>query len=381
MVKIYKHQLKLSKTLDLNSKVLYFIKNANLPLCIINGKERFDYLYDLYKKDIPKTYVNVEEKGLIIETQATCIHTKSEKKSEQGKKFPSHTNLISDFIKRIIQYIPDISSDIFSRINDKKCTNKTKANEVIEKFINFIEDISKDKYKEFFFSKEQKSSDKKHKTFVQKIQAYVLRKISLGLRSDKSSYFIILEDKKFNDKCIQLRWLDPVENLMINPSMVSNHQINLGRDMIKKMDKERSGPKIIKYFSKAVNTIIKMITFTTGREDISIDDFLPTMVYLFISVGPNNVISNFGNATYFMLSNEENENTGYNLANIEGCINFIKQYNEEKCKMTKEEFNENCKRSLQMNSNMGNSNGNEQQQTNQNDNQEQNKIIENNNNE
>ena len=116
------------------------------------------------------------------------------------------------------------------------------------------------------------------------------------------------------------------------------------------MDRERAGPKIIKYFSKAVNIIVKMITFTTGREDLSIDDFLPIMVFLFISVGPVNVISNFGNATYFMLSSEENENTGYNLANIEGCINFINMYNEEKCGMTKEEFNENCKKSLQMNS-------------------------------
>jgi hypothetical protein len=132
--------------------------------------------------------------------------------------------------------------------------------------------------------------------------------------------------------------------------MVSNTQINLARDFIRKMDRERAGPKIIKYFSKAVNIIVKMITFTTGREDLSIDDFLPIMVFLFISVGPVNVISNFGNATYFMLSSEENENTGYNLANIEGCINFINMYNEEKCGMTKEEFNENCKKSLQMNS-------------------------------
>ena len=95
------------------------------------------------------------------------------------------------------------------------------------------------------------------------------------------------------------------------------------------MDKERAGPRVIKYFSKAVNLIVKMITFTTGREDISIDDFLPIMVYLFISVGPINVISNFGSATYFLLSDEENENTGYSLANIEGCINFIKQYDPE----------------------------------------------------
>ena len=141
-----------------------------------------------------------------------------------------------------------------------------------------------------------------------------------------------------------------MDNLCINPSMVSNTQINLARDFIRKMDRERAGPKIIKYFSKAVNIIVKMITFTTGREDLSIDDFLPIMVYLFISVGPGNMISNFGNATYFILSSEENENTGYNLANIEGCINFINMFNEEKCNMTKEEFNELCRESLLKNS-------------------------------
>ena len=43
-------------------------------------------------------------------------------------------------------------------------------------------------------------------------------------------------------------------------------------------------------------------------------------------------------------------NTGYNLANIEGCINFINMYNEERCNMSKEEFNENCRKSLQENS-------------------------------
>ena len=51
-----------------------------------------------------------------------------------------------------------------------------------------------------------------------------------------------------------------------------------------------------------------------------------------------------------MLSSEENENNVYNLANIEGCINFINMFNEERCNMTKEEFNENCRKSLQMNS-------------------------------
>ena len=388
MVKIYKHQLKRSKTLDLNSKVIYFIKNAQLPICLMTGKERFDSIYELYGKETSKKYMECEEKEIMIDTQSGCIHGKYEAKNsrmsnvEQNKlklyKDTCHVNTIDEFIKKIQEYIGDITEDIFSRINDNKFTNKTKANEVLEKYINFIDDILRDKYRLFFISKDSKSADKKQKIFLKKIYSYILRKISLSLRKHESSYFIILEDKKFNDKCLQLRWLDPIDNLTIDPSMVSATQINLGRDLIRKMDKERAGPRIIKYFSKAVNLIVKMITFTTGREDISIDDFLPIMVYLFISVGPGNVISNFGSATYFLLSDEENENTGYSLANIEGCINFIKHYNETKCKMSKEEFNERCKASLQkysMNSFLSNAVKKSEEN---NEYEEQNKINDNN---
>ena len=359
MVEIYKHQLKLCKILDLNSKVMYFIKNAQLPLCLMTAKDKFNTVYELFGKDATKTFMDCEEKEIIIETQSNCVHFKFEIKNqklsqiEQNKlkrlKKGCHVNTINEFNKKILEYIGEISSDIFSKIKDNQIenTNKTKANEVLEKYINFIDDILKEKYQEYFISKEKKSEDKKQKTFLKKIQSFILRKISLDLRRHENSYFIILEDKKFYERCLQLRWLDPVDNLAIDPSMVSNAQINLGRELIRKMDNERAGPKIIKYYSKAVNVIIKMITFTTGREDISIDDFLPIMVFLFISVGPKNVISNFGNANYFLLSDEENENTGYSLANIEGCINFIKQYNEVKCNMNKDEFNDNCKKSLQ----------------------------------
>ena len=364
MVKIYKHQLKLCKTLDLNAKVLYFVEKADLPICMMNGSFQFDTVYDLLGQDEAKKYSEVNMEELLIETQPNCIHTKyesknpkmsnSDKKKLSSYKERSHANTVSEFTKLIERYILQIVDDIFSKIKSKKneYINKTKANEILENYIVFIDDISKETYKEFFISKNERSSSKKQKDFLNKVQLYILRKISLSIKKQGKSfeYYIDYEDAKFKDKCLQLRWLDPVDNLSIDPSMVSNTQINLARDFIRKMDRERAGPKIIKYFSKAVNIIVKMITFTTGREDLSIDDFLPIMVFLFISVGPVNVISNFGNATYFMLSSEENENTGYNLANIEGCINFINMYNEEKCGMTKEEFNENCKKSLQMNS-------------------------------
>jgi hypothetical protein len=81
MVKIYKHQLKLCKTLDLNAKVLYFVEKADLPICMMNGSFQFDTVYDLLGQDEAKKYSEVNMEELLIETQPNCIHTKYESKN------------------------------------------------------------------------------------------------------------------------------------------------------------------------------------------------------------------------------------------------------------------------------------------------------------
>ena len=360
MVKIYKHQLKSSKSAELNAKVEYFIDSAELKICLINGKERFNSMYSLGGKEAITNYIECEENEILIDTQKGCVHAKYENGTKywteaNKNKFKSlcsecHVNTVNEFIKKFLTYLNQITADVFSRINDANYTNKTKANECLEKYINFIDDTLTDKYKSYFISKNEKNASKKQKTFLKKVQSYILKNIGTSLCNHESAYFISVKDKLFHEKCMKLSWIDPIEHLGINPSMISTQQIILARKLIEKMDKERSGPKIIKYFSKTVNMIIKMITFTTAREDISIDDFLPIIVYLFILVRPNNAISNYGNATYFFLSDEINENTGYSLANIEGCINFINNFSEknvERMGITKEEYDENCKKSFE----------------------------------
>ena len=360
MIKIYKHQLKSSKSLELNAKVEYFIQNAELKICLINGKERFNSMYNLGGREAVTNYIECEENEILIDTQKGCVHAKYENGvkywTETNKnKFKNicsqcHVNNINEFIKKFLTYLKSITSDVFSRINDKDYKNKTKANECLEKYINFIDDTLTDKWNSYFISKNEKNASKKQKVFLKKIQSYILKNIGISLCNHENAYFISLKDRQFHEKCMKLNWLDPIEHLCINPSMISTQQIILAKELIDKMDKERSGPKIIKYFSKTVNIIVKMITFTTGREDISIDDFLPIIVYLFILVRPNNAISNYGNATYFLLSDEISENTGYSLANIEGCISFINNFSEknlEKLGITKEEYNENCQKCME----------------------------------
>jgi hypothetical protein len=105
MVKIYKHQLKLCKTLDLNAKVLYFVEKADLPICMMNGSFQFDTVYDLLGQDEAKKYSEVHTEELLIETQPNCIHTKyesrnpkmsnSDRKKLNSYKERSHANTVS----------------------------------------------------------------------------------------------------------------------------------------------------------------------------------------------------------------------------------------------------------------------------------------------
>ena len=58
----------------------------------------------------------------------------------------------------------------------------------------------------------------KKKDFLKKVQLYILRKISLSIKKQWKSfeYYIDYENDKFKDKCLQLRWLEPVDNLCID---------------------------------------------------------------------------------------------------------------------------------------------------------------------
>ena len=71
----------------------------------------------------------------------------------------------------------------------------------------------------------------KKKDFLKKVQLYILRKISLSITKQEKSfeYSINYENDKFKDKCLQLRWLEPVDNLCIDliPKLIWRKQYNL----------------------------------------------------------------------------------------------------------------------------------------------------------
>ena len=95
------------------------------------------------------------------------------------------------------------------------------------------------------------------------------------------------------------------------------------------MDKEKYYINYLKYLLKAINIISKMIEFTTGDTGVSIEEFLPILVYIVINSIPLHLISHLKFGKYFINQNDLGSMYGYTLANYETCINYFNKITED----------------------------------------------------
>ena len=106
--------------------------------------------------------------------------------------------------------------------------------------------------------------------------------------------------------------------------------MNIVKNYFNKMNNENYCYNILKLFLKIINTIINMIIFCKNKTDSSIDDFLPILIFICIQCKNENMISNICNCTYFLKEKDKNKTIGFNLVNLEGCINYINSLDYDK---------------------------------------------------
>ena len=350
----YKHQLKEIKKLELNTKIYFFIENSKPEVCLLQRNiYNINYAFKLYNitnKPITQEMINENEKELILSTNDKCIHsiienlqkTNNEIKKNFGyMKKEGHCQTIDDFITKILFSRHSITEDILNKYlhkGEKNIQNDTKVNKVVESYFEILEKYIETNFNQFFESKNPKKFELKKEEFLVKIQSYIMTKISIKLSSFLKEKFEqkqknienLFTDRTFNEKCKRLsKYGDELMNyLEIKKDDINIDCMNIAIDYLSKMDKEKYCNNIIEKFSKAINVIVNMLMFTQEKKESSIDDFLPIIVYLCIMSNPQNMITNFCNCIYFLTNKQSNQNIGFNLANIEGCINYIINLNE-----------------------------------------------------
>ena len=325
IISICKNDLKEVKELNFKIKLKRFIEKEQINICLISEGEKNNLISG------GNLIVNFQP-PLIINPIEKCCHPKNISMLVQnfgilgisGKlNNECHCNNINQFIQRILFFKKYIIDDI---INDNLNSNNTQTNQIIDKYICYIENnINKDinKFEKYFYSKNKEKLEEKKKTFLKELRNYIIILLSKNLTiSEKMKK----EDEKFNLKCQTLLSIT-LKDLKIDPINVSEKQLELAKKYIKKMDEEKYYIKILNYFLQVIDIIVKMIQFNTGKSDSSIEDFLPIIVYLIIQSLPKNMISNLQLSKYFINQNDLNSMYGYTLANYETCINFLNNLN------------------------------------------------------
>ena len=305
--------------LKLYSKI--FINTEKIEICLLNGNDKFNIIYSK-KKVIEKEYIeNIKAKELILSSPKECIHfTICLNGNNTNNSIIGHCTTIDQFINRILYYKNDICNDIENQINE------TKANEVIELYMEYIDQILKEKEKKWHFNgKNKEKSEQKLSNFLKEIKIYILNKILSELKIKS----IEEDDNYFSEKCKKYSNYVQLNNLNINPNQISSKLINMAKTEIKKMDKEKYYINYLKYLLKAINIISKMIEFTTGDTGVSIEEFLPILVYIVINSIPLHLISHLKFGKYFINQNDLGSMYGYTLANYETCINYFNKITED----------------------------------------------------
>ena len=397
LISLSKYQYKQIKQQELNIKLYHFLNKASIDLCLQNGVQYFETYYELYNK-YDEAHKEIKQRLLRLDTPKKCIHHLLNKPNKQLMLHYHHSNNILQFIQNISRYSNDIIKDIIcllptdftgrlvpKKFRENQENEATKANEILETFFEMIQRLSKtdNEWIKTFFSdnshcspedaKENEDGDDsiytynnktKEEEFFEKVEQYVIYQICLRMRNSKNytlaqqkyailskdnAYNLIYEiDARFENKCKSLSWLDPIKHLHIKPELLSEFQMKIAAEYLDKSDNGKSYHFIVKYLSKAVNTLVNMFTFNLGTGGATIDDFAPIMCYLLIQLRPKRAISNFGLCKYFLSKKMMNQDIGFQLANLEMCLKYISSIDEKKIGLenNKEYYIQKCKEAL-----------------------------------
>ena len=352
-VNFYIKEFQEIKELKLNIQILYFIENMNKEIFFYNPKENnFNdrNKEKLFKSQILTNENNNENEELIIKKfvynniENDLPYLLIESLRNQNKLYKCICDNINKFISKLLK---EKKSSIISNIinkyknrKNKKYVNKHEfnVNDVIQQYCSIInEDLNLNEFNYFF---EGKNMKEKKSDFMKKIIEYIITKIIIKIDFEIKKYINLIDNKElsndilFYDKCNQLSANKEKlkSELKIEEKYIIKNCIENAKKYIKKIDEEKYYLNIIGNFTKALNIIVDMVKFSNNKTQISLDEFLPIMIYIIIDSHPQNMISNLSNCIYFLTKNECNQTVGFNLANLESCINYIINCNKEEKK-------------------------------------------------
>ena len=119
------------------------------------------------------------------------------------------------------------------------------------------------------------------------LENYILLKLYEKLYPKNSTK----ADIKFYKKCCRLDFIRP-ENIIKDKNLINENLWKAAMPLINEMDDKLTPADKVKSFGQAFSILQNSITFSSGKNDLGVDDTLSLLIYIILKSKPKNIVSN-----------------------------------------------------------------------------------------
>ena len=224
--------------------------------------------------------------------------------------------IIYETVESSQSYVHSVQSFINVFPNIRKYTNQ------VEDLIDYEEKIGIDVALNSYF-KDLKVLVKKEKiisryskdeleSITNELENYILFKLHEKLFPKEPTKV----DQKFYKKCCRLDFVRP-ENLIKDKKMINEKLWEASMQLINEMDAKLTPADKVKNFGKAFSILQNSITFSSGKNDLGIDDTITTLIYVILKSKPKNIFSNSKYCQLFLNPDLSKKQYGILMSQIE----------------------------------------------------------------
>ena len=145
-------------------------------------------------------------------------------------------------------------------------------------------------------------------------------------------------DIKFYKKCCRLDFLKP-ENIIKDKNMLNENLCKASMNYINEMNNKFTPSDKIKCFAKAFSILQNSITFTTGKNELGVDDTIKPLMYVILKAKPQNIFSNYNYSQLYLDPDLSKKEYGILLTQICMIMNILNDMKySELIDVTEEQF-------------------------------------------
>ena len=307
----YKKLKEAQKSNIMNSNFQEQIQNLEKLKCI-------EYLYN-------KLLLQTKFK---IERDQRNIISNIEYQNEQNTNYNLNNNDIDviDYfssqnqpIKNMIDTFPDFHEYEEEYDNILDIEEKANVPDALNEFFSVMKNLIKKEKIIKRFNKDELEN------LIYDLENYILTKMYDKLFPFESTN----EDNFFYQKCKRLGFIKP-ENIVSDKRVINEKLWEQAIEILDNLDDKLTPIDKIKCIAKAFEILQNSINFTSGKDELGVDDVINPLIYIIIKAKPQNMCSNYQYCELYLNSELSKKQYGVILSQIGLVINIIKKmkYND-----------------------------------------------------